>query len=309
MKSNMKLSSSFLLYVMTGISIVYAVDINGSALRGNQDDTATHRALIDATAIPEGQAIVCYSDEQKVHRWSDGELHWYPNYLVASSWDEHWRSYMEVNCEALSLPMGDPMQQKITLPDEGSIMCFHDESVIFYWNTSKGLLRKYPNPKIASLWHKYWYRDFVLVDCDGLGLGYGADLTAGVPEDGSIVTCREDEEKVYLVDDGALRWFPNPKIASSWKVYWRPHMMHVDCKFLPFGENMPMKLTIGVPEDGSIVTCYDNEERVYLMENGVLRWFPNPKIASSWDAFWRQKMMHADCDPIRFGEDMTMKEG
>ncbi len=124
-------------------------------------------------------------------------------------------------------------------------------------------------------------------------------------KEGQTVTCYDREECVFRWTNGKLRGYPNTQIANSWKVRWRDEMAHVDCVHLPFGEDMPLKINEPV-DDGTIVTCFGNEEKVYIIENGALRWFPSPQIAESWEHFWRPNKV-VDCDVFPFGPDMAMK--
>ena len=81
------------------------------------------------------------------------------------------------------------MKQKVTLPEKGgSVMCLGDELNIYHWDNEDELLRHYPNPLVAHIWVEEW-RHFLLVDCAGLGLKFGFDLTPGPLENGSIVIC------------------------------------------------------------------------------------------------------------------------
>mmetsp|Transcript_14742 Transcript_14742/g.18685 ORF Transcript_14742/g.18685 Transcript_14742/m.18685 type:complete len:235 (-) Transcript_14742:183-887(-) len=41
----------------------------------------------------EGDVVICLEDESKVYHWTDGQLHWYINGAVASSWDPAWRDH------------------------------------------------------------------------------------------------------------------------------------------------------------------------------------------------------------------------
>ncbi len=84
-------------------------------------------------------------------------------------------------------------------------------------------------------------------------------------------------------------------------------MAHVDCLHLPIGEDMPLKINEPV-DDGTIVTCFGNEEKVYMVENGALRWLPDPQVADSYKVHWRPEKV-VDCQVFRFEPDMPMNEG
>ncbi len=131
------------------------------------------------------------------------------------------------------------MKQNVTLPPNGgAIMCLNDELQVFHWDADDELLRHYPNPTVASIWVEQW-RHMLLVDCEGLGLHFGFDLTSGPPENGSIVICNHEKTKVYLAAGGYLRWFPTPQVATSYVKEWRPPIQQIDCEHLQFGDPLP----------------------------------------------------------------------
>ncbi len=125
--------------------------------------------------------------------------------------------------------------------------------------------------------------------------------------EGQTVTCEEREESVFRWTNGELRGYPSVEIADSWNVRWRPEMAHVDCKHFPIGEDMPLKINEPV-DDGTIVTCFGNEEKVYMLENGALRWLPNPQVAGSYKVRWRPEKV-VDCQVFRFEEEMPLNDG
>ena len=58
--------------------------------------------------------------------------------------------------------------------------------------------------------------------------------------------------------------------------------------------------------DGQAVTCDPREPEVYRYENGTIRHYPDPDIASSWDKNWLTALL-IDCTGLRKGEQMQMK--
>jgi hypothetical protein len=60
--------------------------------------------------LPEGQAIKCGPNLPEVYRLTSGQRRWYPNPLIADSWDTNWGRFAVVNCSAL--PRGDDMPLK-----------------------------------------------------------------------------------------------------------------------------------------------------------------------------------------------------
>lgn len=62
--------------------------------------------------------------------------------------------------------------------------------------------------------------------------------------DGNSVKCSiggKDVNAVYRVDDGKLRWYPNPTIASSWNKDWGNITTIPDCSKIPVGSDMAVK--------------------------------------------------------------------
>ena len=72
---------------------------------------------------------------------------------------------------------------------------------------------------------------------------------------------------------------------------------------------MPYNVTVGEP-----VQCNANDvgngvnAAVYRVEeNGVLRWYPNPSIASSWDPDWHDEFKKIDCIGLTKGDQLAAK--
>jgi hypothetical protein len=72
---------------------------------------------------------------------------------------------------------------------------------------------------------------------------------------------------------------------------------------------MPYNVTVDEP-----VQCNANDvggginAAVYrVAEGGVLRHYPNPPIASSWDPDWATTFKKIDCIGLTKGDDMAMK--
>jgi hypothetical protein len=106
-----------------------------------------------------------------------------------------------------------------------------------------------------------------------------------------------------------LRHYPNPEIASSWDSDWDTTFKKIDCKGLTEGDKMPYNATVGEP-----VQCNANDvgsglnAAVYRVEaNNVLRHYPNPTIASSWDSDWGTTFKRIDCIGFTQGDPMAMK--
>jgi hypothetical protein len=106
-----------------------------------------------------------------------------------------------------------------------------------------------------------------------------------------------------------LRWYPDPPIASSWDPDWSTTFKKIDCAGLTAGELMPYNVTVGEP-----VQCTANDvgsgvnAAVYRVEeNGVLRWYPNPPIASSWDPDWSTTFKKINCAGLTAGDQLAAK--
>jgi hypothetical protein len=61
--------------------------------------------------------------------------------------------------------------------------------------------------------------------------------------EGQSVKCDANRPEVYRFTGGAVRWYPNPVIATSWDVNW-PNYLVIDCTKLVHGPEMPMKLPL-----------------------------------------------------------------
>jgi len=55
-------------------------------------------------------SVKCTDDPNKVYRYADGQLRWYPNPSVASSWDPNWTKITTLNCT--NIPKGPTMEMK-----------------------------------------------------------------------------------------------------------------------------------------------------------------------------------------------------
>ena len=106
-----------------------------------------------------------------------------------------------------------------------------------------------------------------------------------------------------------LRHYPNPPIATSWDPDWATTFKKIDCEGLTEGDKMHYNVTVGEP-----VQCNANDvggglnAAVYrVTEGGVLRHYPNPPIATSWDPDWSTTFKKIDCIGLTKGDNMAMK--
>ena len=106
-----------------------------------------------------------------------------------------------------------------------------------------------------------------------------------------------------------LRHYPNPPIATSWDPDWGTTFKKIDCDGLTEGEKMSYNAEVGDP-----VQCNANDvgsganAAVYRVEaDNVLRHYPNPPIASSWDPDWGTTFKSIDCQGYTQGPAMAAK--
>ena len=106
-----------------------------------------------------------------------------------------------------------------------------------------------------------------------------------------------------------LRHYPNPPIATSWDPDWGTTFKKIDCEGLTEGEKMSYKVEVGDP-----VQCNANDvgsganAAVYRVEaDNVLRHYPNPPIATSWDPDWGTTFKKIDCQGFTQGPAMAAK--
>jgi flagellar hook-length control protein FliK len=136
-----------------------------------------------------------------------------------------------------------------------------------------------------------------------------ASFTVGTP-----VQCTANDvgsganSAVYRLEAGKkLRHYPNPPIATSWDADWGTTYKKIDCIGFTQGPVMAHNVTVGTP-----VQCTANDvgsganSAVYRVEAGKkLRHYPNPPIATSWDADWGTTYKKIDC--IGFTQGPAMK--
>ena len=165
-------------------------------------------------------------------------------------------------------------------------------------------------------------------DSSGGGGGGGAGSSAGpsagpsaVPNVlsdpvGTPIQCNANDvgsgvnAAVYRYMGGTeLRHYPNPSIASSWDPDWGTTFKKIDCEGLTEGEKMSYNAEVGDP-----VQCNANDvgsganAAVYRVEaDNVLRHYPNPPIASSWDPDWGTTFKKIDCQGYTQGPAMAAK--
>jgi hypothetical protein len=131
---------------------------------------------------PDGYSVRCLDEPEKVYRWTEFELRYYPSGQIASSWNTAWREDL-VQIDCTSIPMGSPMSMNfgsLTMSRaadgfsevEGySVRCLEEPDKVYRWH--EGELHHYPSGVIASSWDKDWREALVEMDC--------ANIPKGVP--------------------------------------------------------------------------------------------------------------------------------
>jgi hypothetical protein len=125
------------------------------------------------------------------------------------------------------------------------------------------------------------------------------------------------EGGVYRVQDGNLRWYPSERIANSWDSNWRNAKMISDCSAVSRIDDMRYKSDIQLEDairNNRSVKCGTGPNggagggAIYRVENGKLRWYPNPSIAGSWDSNWANPITVDDCTITSRDSDMKLKD-
>lgn len=106
---------------------------------------------------------------------------------------------------------------------------------------------------------------------------------------------------IYRGYNGTLRMYPNPTVAGSWDIHWG-NPITIDCSKVEMGTQMEMNPDPKLIE-GHSYTC--EEGGVYRAMDGILRWYPNPAIAVSWDPAWASPVK-IDCSGVKKGAPMQM---
>ena len=111
--------------------------------------------------------------------------------------------------------------------------------------------------------------------------------------------------------DNTLQYYPTPEIASSWNPNWGSSV-NIDCSTYKLGDNAT-KFNAASLKNGDAVGCASGKELpngvqggIYrYVDDNVLRWYPNPEIASAWDPNWSSRIKWSDCTTYKAGEPMT----
>jgi hypothetical protein len=248
--------------------------------------------------IPDGRAIRCQSQtgNTATYRYvGDKTIRGYPNQGVASSWDPNWASqYTEVDCRDFTI--GGNMKTKPNVGD--SVKCSADSGGVLRV-MSDNLLRGYPNPTIAATWNSNWNADIKDIECGlyttGEALGYNLS-------EGQSIACDATSGGRYRYTGGKKRGYPNTTIAGSWDSNWNSPKI-VNCADIPDGPVMKIKPNVG----DSVKCSADSGAILRVMSDNLIRGYPNPDIAASWNSNWNADIKDIDCDAYTTGANLGYK--
>lgn len=135
---------------------------------------------------------------------------------------------------------------------------------------------------------------------------------------GASVNCKSGTEPpnmpggVYRYSgNNTLNYYPTPEIASSWNPNWGSAVT-IDCSTYKLGDTAT-KFNTASLKNGDAVGCMLGKELpngvpggIYrYVDDNVLRWYPNPGIASAWDPLWSSRIKWSDCTTYKAGEPMS----
>ena len=274
-----------------------------------------------------GDAVKCIGDTDEegvpdtaIYRMtSSTEIQRYPSEAVAFSWGNEWH-YNVKTIDCTDMIIGDDIAMKPAgLVHGKTVFCFDDTVAVprsGYYRWMDFQLREYPSGEIASSWDSKWTLT-ERIDCTGLSIGQNMALRPSV-DDNQTVQCKDNTDgsneptRVYRFIDDKIRHYPHEIIAHTWDYDWHFNpIKSIDCTGLTIGKPMTPKIH-GLNED-DMVKCSndtdlsDNPYKVYRYSHaGLLRYLPNPTIASSWDSLWHQDFKTIDCSGIPHIDDMPL---
>jgi hypothetical protein len=185
-----------------------------------------------------------------------------------------------------------------------SVTCAGENDGKVYRTISDNEIRYYPTPQIAASWNSNWGSDIKDIDCTGYTKG--ADLSYNITE-GQSIACSADSPGRYrytAVGGGQKRGYPNPQIAGSWDPNWNSPMV-VDCADFPDGPAMKIKPNVG----DSVKCSADSPAILRVMSDNLLRGYPTPEIAATWNSNWSSDIKDIDCTAYTTGEGLGYKDG
>jgi hypothetical protein len=138
------------------------------------------RRKLDDSMPPEGYSIRCLQEPDKVYRWTEGELRYYPTGQIASSWNTAWREDL-IQMDCINIPKGEPMPMNFgsltmsratdgfSVTEGYSVRCLEEPTKVYRWH--EGELHHYPTGMIASSWDEDWREALVEMDCFNIPKG------------------------------------------------------------------------------------------------------------------------------------------
>jgi hypothetical protein len=138
------------------------------------------RRKLDDMMPPAGYSVRCLDEPDKVYRWTDNELHYYPTGQIASSWNTAWREDL-VQIDCTNIPIGSPMSMNFgsltmsraadgfSVTEGYSVRCLEEPDKVYRWH--EGELHHYPTGMIASSWDEDWREALVEMDCFNIPKG------------------------------------------------------------------------------------------------------------------------------------------
>jgi hypothetical protein len=140
----------------------------------------SQRRKLDDMMPPDGYSIRCLQEPDKIYRWTESELRYYPSGQIASSWNIVWREEL-VQIDCLNIPIGMPMSMNFdsltmsratngfSVADGYSVRCLEEPDKVYRWQ--EGELHHYPSGIIASSWDEDWREALVETDCLNFPIG------------------------------------------------------------------------------------------------------------------------------------------
>lgn len=119
--------------------------------------------------------------------------------------------------------------------------------------------------------------------------------------EGRAYNCFSNPQAIFRGFNNTIRPYPSPTVAASWDPAWGSPTT-IDCSKVTIGPQMEMNPDPRMIE-GHSYTCA--EGGVYRAMGGMLRWYPSPAIAVSWDPAWASPVK-IDCSGVKKGDPMQM---
>ena len=144
---------------------------NNDAYYGETDNSRTDASFDDNTTKPKnGDIIICTENSPKgnnaIYKYDDsGSIRWFPNSIIAESWESTLNNPKRVDCTKFSLGK-DFLFNSSKLTNGLAVSCANsnDSKVYRYINNSRSL---YPDSAIAESWDPSWKEGYDrIIDCN-----------------------------------------------------------------------------------------------------------------------------------------------